>query len=199
MLAKKSTFSEKNFENWTNFTRIWVISKNYWKICIFLEGSYKSREIPGEFYYLVETFIKKAQKWLRWRTIGNGMKILETGTLPCNTWPPVLKRFKEGLQSLFIGLMKFPTKNGFGDWTSPLSSSGGTERTSLLLLKYVNFTQIWNIYLASNPGRVCVDMISASKKSEVEVNCSKTAYQTCCLQRGTASLRSSRRFPIWTG
>ena len=29
-------------------------------------------------------------------------------------------------------------------------------------------------------------MISASKKSEVEVDCSKTAYQTGCLQRGTA-------------
>ena len=36
---------------------------------------YKFREIPCEFYYLVEKFIKKAQKYRR--TIENGMKILE--------------------------------------------------------------------------------------------------------------------------
>ena len=38
--------------------------ENYLNIWIFLEGLYKSREIPEEFYfyYLVETFIKKAQK-----------------------------------------------------------------------------------------------------------------------------------------
>ena len=39
-------------------------------------------------------------------------------------------------------------------------------------------------------------MISASKKSEVEVDCSKTACQTGCLQRGTASLLGERRFII---
>ena len=39
---------------------------------------YKSREIPGEFYYQVEKFIKKAQKIARiLRIIENGMKILE--------------------------------------------------------------------------------------------------------------------------
>ena len=52
---------------------------------------------------------------------------VRSGTLPCNIWPPVLKKFKEGLQSLFTGLMKFPTKNGSGDWTFPPSSSEGTE------------------------------------------------------------------------
>ena len=36
---------------------------------------------------------------------------------------------------------------------------------------------------ASNPGKVCVDMISTFRKSEVEVDCSKTACQTCYLQR----------------
>ena len=41
------------------------------KILIFLEELYKSREIPDELYYLVETFIKKAKKLLRWRTTGN--------------------------------------------------------------------------------------------------------------------------------
>ena len=29
------------------------------------------RWIPDEFYYLVETFVKKLKKWLRWRTTGN--------------------------------------------------------------------------------------------------------------------------------
>ena len=44
------------------FTRISeFFSKNYLKIRIF------SSEIPDEFYYLFETFIKKAQKWLRRR------------------------------------------------------------------------------------------------------------------------------------
>ena len=39
---------------------------------------YKSREIPPEFYYLVEKFIKKARKQLRQRrTIENGMKVFE--------------------------------------------------------------------------------------------------------------------------
>ena len=38
--------------------------------------TYKSREIPGEFYYIVE--MKKLKKELRQRrTIENGMKILE--------------------------------------------------------------------------------------------------------------------------
>ena len=39
-----------------------VFSKNYLKIWLFLEVPYKSREIPDEFYYLVETFFKKGQK-----------------------------------------------------------------------------------------------------------------------------------------
>ena len=34
------------------------------KIFIFLEELYKSREIPDEVYYLVETFIKKAKNCL---------------------------------------------------------------------------------------------------------------------------------------
>ena len=44
---------------------------NKFKILIFLEKLYKSREIPNELYYLVETFIKKAKKWLGWSTTGN--------------------------------------------------------------------------------------------------------------------------------
>ena len=40
-------------------------------------------------------------------------------------------------------------------------------------------------YTASNPGVVCVDMISASRKSEVGIDCSKTVCQViynlaCC-------------------
>ena len=34
------------------------------KILIFLEELYKSREIPDELYYVVETFIKKAKNCL---------------------------------------------------------------------------------------------------------------------------------------
>ena len=38
---------------------------------------YKSRQIPGEFYYLFKKFIKKEMRQLRQRTIENGMKTLE--------------------------------------------------------------------------------------------------------------------------
>ena len=38
--------------------------ENIFKILIFLEELYKSREIPDELYYLVETFIKKAKNGL---------------------------------------------------------------------------------------------------------------------------------------
>ena len=56
-LPEKSIFSKKNFKK---LTRISDFSKNILKISIFLERPYKSREIPDEFYYLVEKFIKKA-------------------------------------------------------------------------------------------------------------------------------------------
>ena len=46
----------------TDFTRISeVFSKNYFEIFNVYE-TYKSREIPGEFYYLVEKHIKKLKK-----------------------------------------------------------------------------------------------------------------------------------------
>ena len=40
-------------------------------------GPYKPREVHDEFYYLVETFIKKLKNGLDGGLFGNGMKILE--------------------------------------------------------------------------------------------------------------------------
>ena len=63
-LARKSIFSKKKFQNRTYFTRISEFFEKIFKILIFLEDLYKSREIPHELYYIVETFIKKAQNGL---------------------------------------------------------------------------------------------------------------------------------------
>ena len=61
-LPKKSIFSKKNFEKLNIFYKNFgIVSKNYFKFSIFIIP-YKSREIPGEFYYQVEKFTKKAQK-----------------------------------------------------------------------------------------------------------------------------------------
>ena len=55
-LPKKSIFPKKNFEKSNIFDRnFWIFSNNYLKSFNFNE-SYKSREIFGEFYYLVEKF-----------------------------------------------------------------------------------------------------------------------------------------------
>ena len=63
--CQKSIFSKKNFENWTYFTRISeFFRKVIYNIWIFLEGPNKSREIPDEFYYIVDKFIKKLENGL---------------------------------------------------------------------------------------------------------------------------------------
>ena len=62
--CKKIHFSKKNFENRTYFTRISEFFGKNFKNLIFLEGLGKSREIPNELYYLVETFIKKLKNGL---------------------------------------------------------------------------------------------------------------------------------------
>ena len=78
---QKSIFSKKNFEKWTNFTRI---SEFLWKIIYmlwsFLEEPSKFREIREEFYCLVEKRIKKLK---------NGSDIeglLEMGWKFLNIW-----------------------------------------------------------------------------------------------------------------
>ena len=79
--CQKSIFSKKNFEKWAYFTGISEILKTILKISIFLEKPYKSREIPDEFYYLVEKFIKKLKnglnrEWLL-KVEGKFLKFLE--------------------------------------------------------------------------------------------------------------------------
>ena len=60
-LAPKIYFSKKNFEKLNIFYRnFWIVSNNYLKIFNFYE-TYKSREIFGEFSYLVEKFTVAAQ------------------------------------------------------------------------------------------------------------------------------------------
>ena len=61
-LPENPFFPKKKFQNRTYFTRISKFFEKIYKILIFLEELYKSREIPDELYYLVETFIKKSQK-----------------------------------------------------------------------------------------------------------------------------------------
>ena len=53
----------KNFEKLKLFNKDFLnfFQKNYFKFSIFMIP-YKFREISSEFYYLVEKFIKKAQK-----------------------------------------------------------------------------------------------------------------------------------------
>ena len=63
-LPKKSIFSKKNFEKLNIFDgNFWIFSNHYLKIFNFYE-TYKSREIFGEFYYLIEKFMKKLKKSL---------------------------------------------------------------------------------------------------------------------------------------
>ena len=50
--------------------------KNYFKLRIILEGGYKSREIPDEFYYLVETS-KKLKNGLDRGLLEMGLKFLK--------------------------------------------------------------------------------------------------------------------------
>ena len=58
--CQKIHFSNKNFKNRSYFTRIFEFFGKIYRILIFLEEMYKSREIPDELYYLVvEKFIKK--------------------------------------------------------------------------------------------------------------------------------------------
>ena len=78
IFLSKSIFSTKTFEKLSIFYKNFsIFSKNYFKFSIFMMP-YKSRKIPGEFYYQVEKFIKKTQKQLRWgRTIENDIKIHE--------------------------------------------------------------------------------------------------------------------------
>ena len=60
-LPKKSNFSKKKFEKLNIFDRnLSIFSKNYLKIFKFYE-TYKSREIFGEFPYLVEKFTMEAK------------------------------------------------------------------------------------------------------------------------------------------
>ena len=63
-LARKSIFFKEKFQNRTHFTRISAFFGKIFKSLIFLEELYKSREIPGEIYYRVDPFIKKAKKGL---------------------------------------------------------------------------------------------------------------------------------------
>ena len=61
-LQEKSIFSNKNFEKLNIFYKNFsIFSKNYFKLSIFMIP-YKSREMPSEFFYLIEKFIKQAQK-----------------------------------------------------------------------------------------------------------------------------------------
>ena len=61
-IAKKSIFSKKNFEKLNRFYKnFWIFREIFLKFSIFMIH-YKSREIPGEFYALVEKFIKMLKK-----------------------------------------------------------------------------------------------------------------------------------------
>ena len=58
-LSEQSIFSRKNLEKLTYFSRITeFVSKNILKLSV-LTIPYKSIEISGEFYYIVENFIKQ--------------------------------------------------------------------------------------------------------------------------------------------
>ena len=95
--------------------------------------------------------------------------------------------------------MKFRTKNNSRNWRS-LSSSQGTEGTSLLLLKYVKFTQIWMIlYIGFQPIEGVRGHHFCLQKERSRSFCSKSACKTGCLQRGTPTLRTLHRFQITTG
>ena len=62
-LARKSIFpKEKNSKIGHISQEFLIFFEIIFKILIFLEELYKSREIPDELYYLVETFIKKAKQ-----------------------------------------------------------------------------------------------------------------------------------------
>ena len=61
-LPRKSIFSTKTFEKWNRLYKNFLFfRKIILKFSIFMIH-YKSREMSGEFYYLVEKLIKKAQK-----------------------------------------------------------------------------------------------------------------------------------------
>ena len=73
-LSQKFIFSKKNFEKLNIFYKnFWFFSKSYFNTFNFSGGTYKSREISDEFYYLVGNFIKKLKNGL------NGEGLLEMG------------------------------------------------------------------------------------------------------------------------
>ena len=81
-LARKlKFFIRKISKNWAYFTRNSEFSsKDYLKISILLEGPYKAREIPDEFYDLVEKLFKKLKNGL------DREGLLETGWKFWNIW-----------------------------------------------------------------------------------------------------------------
>ena len=61
-LARRSIFFQRKIPKSDISQEFLGFFEKIFKILIFLEELYKSREIPDELYYLVETFIKKAKK-----------------------------------------------------------------------------------------------------------------------------------------
>ena len=77
---EKSIFSKINFKQLNIYYKsFWIFSKNNLKFSLFIEPTYKSREISGKFYYQLSKFIKNLNKigLDPEGTIGMRMKIIE--------------------------------------------------------------------------------------------------------------------------